>query len=73
MAHSYCYELLAPSVVYVLDMVLACLQVITNCSFWVLLLVWGISAGMISSLLTLLAQFLCPRGYSDVSGTTVVS
>ena len=45
----------------------ACDQVVTNCSFWVLLTVWGTAAGMFNALLTLLAQVICPHGYSDVS------
>lgn len=41
-------------------------DVLTNLSFWVLLVVWGCSAGLFNALLTLLAQILCPFGYSDV-------
>jgi hypothetical protein len=43
------------------------LKVLTNISFWVLLVVWGCGAGIFNALVTLLAQMLCPFGYSDVS------
>lgn len=41
-------------------------KVLTNLSFWVLLVVWGCGAGIFNALVTLLAQILCPFGYSDV-------
>ena len=44
-------------------------KVLTNISFWVLLVVWGCGAGIFNALVTLLAQMLCPFGYSDVSST----
>lgn len=44
-------------------------KVLTNISFWVLLVVWGCGAGIFNALVTLLAQMLCPFGYSDVSTT----
>ena len=47
------------------------LQTITNGSFWILMLVWGGGAGLFNALLTLLPQFVCPFGYSDVSLMTV--
>ena len=46
-------------------------KVLTNISFWVLLVVWGCGAGIFNALVTLLAQMLCPFGYSDVSTNTV--
>ncbi len=46
------------------------LKVLTNISFWVLLVVWGCGAGIFNALVTLLAQVLCPFGYSDVSSTS---
>ena len=42
------------------------MKVLTNLSFWVLLIVWGCGAGIFNALVTLLAQMLCPFGYSDV-------
>ena len=45
-------------------------KVLTNPSFWVLLVVWGCGGGVFNALVTLLAQMLCPFGYSDVSALT---
>ena len=42
-------------------------RVLTNISFWILLVIWGCGAGIFNALVTLLAQMLCPFGYSDVS------
>lgn len=42
-------------------------QTLTTPSFLCLLVVWGFSAGIFNALITLLAQMLCPYGYSDVS------
>ena len=42
-------------------------QVVTTPPFLLLLGVWGCSSGLFNALLTLLAQILCPFGYSDVS------
>lgn len=33
--------------------------------FWVLILVWGVGAGIFNAVLTLLPQLLCPYGYSN--------
>lgn len=43
------------------------LSVVTNVSFLILLLIWGCSAGLFNALVTILAQVLCPFGYTDVS------
>lgn len=42
-------------------------RVLCDVSFWILLVVWGCGAGVFNALVTLLAQMLCPFGYSDVS------
>lgn len=42
-------------------------RVLTTPSFLLLLLIWGCSSGLFNAMLTLLAQILCPYGYSDVS------
>lgn len=41
--------------------------VLTNASFLILLLIWGCAAGLFNAMVTLLAQILCPFGYTDVS------
>lgn len=41
-------------------------KVLTQWQFLVLLLVWGVGAGLMNSFLTLVPQFLCPFGYDDV-------
>ena len=46
------------------------MQTVTNCSFWVLLVIWGSGAGLFNALLTLLPQIVCPFGYSDVGPLT---
>ena len=43
------------------------LDVVKSWPFWVLTIVWGAGAGIFNAVLTLLPQFLCPYGYSDVS------
>ena len=47
-------------------------KVLTNLSFWVLLVVWGCGAGIFNALVTLLPQMLCPFGYSDVRNGDIV-
>ena len=42
-------------------------QTLKNWNFWILLMMWGVGAGLFNALLTLLPQILCPFGYSDVS------
>lgn len=46
--------------------------VLTNLSFWILLVIWGCGAGLFNALLTLLAQILCPYGYTDVRNVPVL-
>ena len=38
----------------------------TNRTFWLLLVFWGCASAVFGTLLTLLAQVLCPYGYTDV-------
>ena len=40
-------------------------QVLITPSFLLLLGIWGCSSGLFNAMLTLLAQILCPYGYSD--------
>jgi len=40
-------------------------KVATNRMFWLLLVFWGCSSAVFGTLLTLLAQVLCPYGYTD--------
>ncbi len=40
-------------------------QALTTPSFLLLLGIWGCSSGLFNAMLTLLAQMLCPYGYSD--------
>ncbi|KAL5471610.1 hypothetical protein EMCRGX_G029740 [Ephydatia muelleri] len=42
-------------------------QILGSCSFWGLMLVWGIGAGLFNAMITILPQMLCSYGYSDVS------
>eukprot|EP00731_Ephydatia_muelleri_P020326 Em0013g53a len=62
-------------------------QILGSCSFWGLMLVWGIGAGLFNAMITILPQMLCSYGYSDtdtglwvtlmifsgVAGATIVS
>ena len=43
-------------------------QTVKNVNFWVLLAAWGCGAGVFNALLIILPQYLCPNGYSNVSG-----
>ncbi|XP_065919337.1 solute carrier family 49 member A3-like isoform X2 [Dysidea avara] len=45
-------------------------EVMCNRSFWWLIIIWGAGSGLFNGLLTLLPQFLCTYGYSEMySGT----
>ncbi len=41
-------------------------KTLTSPAFLCLMVVWGCGSGLFNALLTLLAQILCPYGYSDV-------